>query len=107
MYHCTNASRIDMSGGTWIEVTMGFPPVFIEQAGALVETQPTKTSEYPLRIGDWVLLFATIHRWDDRSGYDMRVCRPPVFFPVVFIERAPEVRGQFNQNPSSIFQRIN
>ncbi|KAF8143036.1 hypothetical protein K438DRAFT_1994318 [Mycena galopus ATCC 62051] len=69
----TDADRYSLLGGTWIEFMMSLPPVYIERDGELVRTQPTAARDYPMHMGDWVLVRAGLHRWDDRSGYNIRV----------------------------------
>ncbi|KAF8166593.1 hypothetical protein K438DRAFT_1984144 [Mycena galopus ATCC 62051] len=68
----TDADRYSLLGGTWIEFMMSSPPVYLEQNGALVRTQPKAIRDYPMKVGDWVLVRASVHRWDDRSGYNIR-----------------------------------
>ncbi|KAF8177136.1 hypothetical protein K438DRAFT_1978783 [Mycena galopus ATCC 62051] len=69
----TDADRFTLLGGTWIEFMMSGPPaVHIEHNGELARTKPKSTAEYPMKVGDWVLVRASLHRWDDRSGYNIR-----------------------------------
>ncbi|KAF8215300.1 hypothetical protein K438DRAFT_1955278 [Mycena galopus ATCC 62051] len=68
----TDADRYSLLGGTWIEFMMSLPPVFRERDGDLIRTQPTGIRNYPMKLGDWVLVRASLHRWDDRSGYNIR-----------------------------------
>ncbi|KAJ7854436.1 hypothetical protein B0H14DRAFT_3449644 [Mycena olivaceomarginata] len=68
VYTCTNTDRQTMTGGTWIEIIVLFPPFFMEEGTELVDQQLTHPRQYPLAVGDWVMVQCRLQRFDDRTG---------------------------------------
>ncbi|KAJ7832520.1 hypothetical protein B0H14DRAFT_3712033 [Mycena olivaceomarginata] len=69
---CTNTDRRTMAGGTWIEVSSHYAPFYVEEGGILVEKKPAHILDYPLDVGQWVLVQCRLQRWDDRAGFGFR-----------------------------------
>ncbi|KAF8193083.1 hypothetical protein K438DRAFT_1969567 [Mycena galopus ATCC 62051] len=68
----SDTDRYTLVGGTFIELMLGFPPVYDVVDGTMQVSEPVKAGDYTLQKGDWVLALAVLQRSDDRSGYDVR-----------------------------------
>ncbi|KAJ7927869.1 hypothetical protein B0H13DRAFT_2312042 [Mycena leptocephala] len=74
---CTNTNRLDKSGGSWIQIHLAhvrgqIPTVCTEdECGLLHERVPRERDQFPLKIGDWVLLYAALHK---RESWTFDTC---------------------------------
>ncbi|KAJ7893112.1 hypothetical protein B0H14DRAFT_3427597 [Mycena olivaceomarginata] len=72
VHPCTDSDREHGTGGTWIEIDVGGIPVFRDGAAGLVKTMASRAADVRLNVGDWIVVRASLHRVDDRSGYRLR-----------------------------------
>ncbi|KAJ7086505.1 hypothetical protein C8R44DRAFT_893570 [Mycena epipterygia] len=76
----TNAERLDMSGGCWIEIHVDHASTqsctvhrqLSDESIELTASIHRNVASYPLKMGDWVLIQATLHKREDRCGWFLR-----------------------------------
>ncbi|KAK7038351.1 hypothetical protein R3P38DRAFT_3182444 [Favolaschia claudopus] len=63
------------SNDTIIRVNCLDPRIFREREGQLEFLEPSRTADYPLQVGDWVLIQCAIHRYEDAEFWGQRLFR--------------------------------